>query len=57
MRSFIRHPAAIPIEIHGDILDYTEPCDSHDVSLGGLAFCAKHALTPGAIVEVCIRCV
>jgi len=57
MRSFIRHPAEIPIEIHGDVPTVDVPCHSHDVSLGGLAFAAKQALLPGDIVEVCISCV
>lgn len=57
MRSFIRHPTEIPIEIH-----HPDPADSvayihaagHDVSLGGLALHSHCAATPGEIVEVSI---
>lgn len=47
----MRHPSAIPIEIiEGDASEKTHTI--HNVSLGGLAFDADHALEQGTVVAV-----
>lgn len=53
MRSFIRHPADIPIQIQVEYLPDSADSEMNNVSLGGLA-CESHTpLEKGA--EVCIR--
>jgi len=52
MRQFIRHPAAIPIEVGS--ADHLADAEPHvvNVSHGGLAFESDVELTPGLVVEV-----
>jgi hypothetical protein len=52
MRTFIRHPSDIPIEIvYEDDAGGTERF-LNNISSGGLSFTAREALTEGAIVRV-----
>jgi Tfp pilus assembly protein PilZ len=51
-RSFIRHPSDIPIDFQLEEL-LTEGTDYlKNISHGGLAFCSKIKLKPGAIIRV-----
>ncbi len=54
MRTFIRHPAEIPIEIHSHECADRTHADGRDVSLGGLALCSHCAVPLGEIVDVSI---
>ncbi|TAK90748.1 MAG: PilZ domain-containing protein [Burkholderiaceae bacterium] len=55
MRTFIRHPAEIPIEVQSPAQsDHALAADGHDVSLGGLALSSQRAVEPGEIVDVSI---
>jgi len=57
MRHFIRHPAAIPIEVNERDHPAAAVLHVHNVSVGGLAFQSGIALEPGAIVDVRISSV
>ncbi|MEX0729649.1 MAG: PilZ domain-containing protein [Aquisalimonadaceae bacterium] len=57
MRRFVRHPAAIPIEVRASGQPAHALRDVSNVSLGGLAFQSDIALEPGVLVEVLIPCV
>ena len=53
-RSYLRHPADIPIEINAEGLRQGAPRRLKDVSLGGLACRSGHPLTVGARVVLTI---
>lgn len=55
MRQFVRHPAAIPIEVRASEQVGQAINDVYNVSKGGLAFYSDHALEPGTVVEIVIR--
>ncbi|MFP5507066.1 MAG: PilZ domain-containing protein [Gammaproteobacteria bacterium] len=57
MRSYIRHPADIPIECRPSPAAAAETRRLRDVSCGGLSFIARAALEPGAVITVRIDCV
>lgn len=57
MRSYMRHPADIPIEFRPTPAAAGETRRLHDVSCGGLSFIARDALEPGAVITVRIDCV
>jgi len=51
MRSFIRHPADIPIEVRLDRSDECAPESLNNISLGGLSFTSQSPFIPGALVS------
>ena len=51
-RTFIRHPADIPIEVRTATQEGSLQYQSHDVSRGGLAFRSAAYLAPGTVVNV-----
>lgn len=57
MRQFVRHPAAIPIEVRAREQPDQVTNGVYNVSKGGLAFHSDHVLEPGTVVEVIIPCV
>ena len=52
MRRFIRHPASVPIEVRPGAVPEPALHEAMNVGLGGIAFHAGEALTPGGVVEV-----
>lgn len=52
LRSFIRHPSDIPIDFQLEELVAEGSDYLRNVSQGGLAFCAKVALSPGTTVRI-----
>jgi hypothetical protein len=57
MRSYIRHPSDIPIEVEHEPVSSTETRKLHDVSCGGLSFSVTEAIEPETIIRVQITCV
>lgn len=57
MRSYIRHPADIPIEFRQSPASMMERRHLHDVSRGGLSFVAQSPLEPESVITVRIACV
>lgn len=57
MRSYIRHPADIPIEFRETPVAAMETLRMHDVSCGGLSFLAQSPLEPDSVITVRIACV
>lgn len=53
MRQYIRHPLSMPIEIRATP-DHAPraPCQTRDISVGGLAVRSPDALDPGAQVQI-----
>ena len=56
MRSYIRHPYDMPIELHLEGAGGSGPTRLRDVGFGGLAFVSAEALPVGAEVTVRIPC-
>lgn len=57
MRSYMRHPADIPIECRPAPAAAMQTRQLHDVSCGGLSFVAETVLETGAVITVRIDCV
>lgn len=57
MRSYIRHPADIPIEFRPTPAADLQTRQLHDVSCGGLSFVSEIPLEAGAVITVRIDCV
>lgn len=57
MRQFIRHPAAVPVEIGINASDAVPILHTRDVGLGGLALQSGFAVAPGASVDIRIALV
>lgn len=54
MRTYIRHPADIPVHIVIQSQPAQSPRRIKNVSFGGLAFISEHFIDPGAQIRVCI---
>jgi hypothetical protein len=52
MRSFIRHPSEIPIEIYPDHSPESSPDMLINISHGGLSFHSQAGILPGTIVNL-----
>ena len=54
MRTYIRHPADIPVQIEVNSQPAQQPRRTSNVSYGGLAFIADSFLEPGTQIRICI---
>ena len=52
MRTYIRHPSDIPIEIHSENKDETKEESLNNVSVGGLAFQSEVPFDENSVVSV-----
>lgn len=54
MRTYIRHPADIPVQIEYTARNHNGARHISNVSYGGLAFESEYHMTPGAEIRICI---
>lgn len=54
MRSFIRHPSGMPINVRPDTLDSESPESLKNIGYGGLSFTSQIPLEPGAMVSLSV---
>jgi hypothetical protein len=55
MRTFIRHPSDIPIDIHPDHRPEASPEKLINISHGGLSFRSQAGILPGTIVSLAVH--